>query len=340
MIREQIDELVAHGGFPQDLAAVDLIETHISYVILCTSKVYKIKKAVNLGFLDFSTVEKRKHFVEDELLLNHRLCPVMYLRTLPVTLHEGRYVIGGTDGEVIDHALEMERIDNALEMDRMLARGLVHTDDIDRVLEVLIPFHRGATIIRGKVTAADIASDFADVAGITEYCAAALGPAQAAALTASIAFAKYFLATHAELIAERDREGFIRDVHGDLHAGNIFLTERPLLFDCIEFDAHYRRIDLLNELAFFTMELDFAGYPDLGEHLMRRYNSDFPVMRTAEEESLYLFYKLYRANVRMKINAIRAQQVNDAPEQAKRKALFEGYFNLYSAYWTRLKAEA
>jgi hypothetical protein len=261
----------------------------------------------------------------------------MYLRTLPVTVHEGHYRFGG-EGEVIDHALEMERIDRALEMDRLLAQGLVHTTDIDRVLEVLIPFHRGAEVIRGKVTAADLLADLADVERITDFCSDALGPAQAASLTESIAFAERFLAAHAELIATRDREGFIRDVHGDLHAGNIFLTDPPLLFDCIEFDAHYRRIDLLNELAFFTMELDFAGYPDLGEHLMRRYNDAFPVMRSAAEEALYLFYKMYRANVRMKINGIRTQQVDDAPERAKRTALFERYFNMYMAYGERLKA--
>ena len=339
MTREQVEALVAHGTFPEGQAAEQLIETHISFVILCTTKVYKLKKSVDLGFLDFSTVEKRKHFVEEELRLNQRLCPAMYLRTWPVTQYEGRYRIGG-EGNVIDHALEMERIDRALEMDRMLERGLVHTADIDRVLEVLIPFHQGATIIRGKVSAADLYADFADVAGITEFCAATLGPAQATFLTESIAFAQRFLQAHTELITARDREGFIRDVHGDLHAGNIFLTEPPMLFDCIEFDAHYRRIDLLNELAFFTMELDHAGYPELGKHLMHTYNSAFPVMRTAQEEELYLFYKLYRANVRMKINAIRAQQPGTAPEQADRKALFESYFKLYMAYWEGLKGSA
>ena len=179
----------------------------------------------------------------------------------------------------------MKRLDNSLEMDVLLAQDKVDRADIDRVLQVLIPFHRNAEIIRGHVTAAAILSDFADVAQIRDFCTASLGAAQGADLIASIAYVKAFLTEQAALIAQRDREGFTRDVHGDLHAGNIFLTDPPILFDCIEFSPHFRRIDLLNELAFFTMELEFAGHPELSAHLMERYNSAFPVMRNAAERT-------------------------------------------------------
>jgi aminoglycoside phosphotransferase family enzyme len=337
MTREQIDELAAHGAYPEDQVVEKVIETHISFVLLCTDRVYKIKKPVTMSFLDFSSIEKRKYFVEQELILNQRLCPEIYLRTLDVSFHEGRYRIGGKEGEVIDHALEMMRLDNEREMDILLEKGLVGTEDIDRVLDVLIPFHQEALLIHGHVAADDLFSDFADVAQITDYCAFALGEPQAALLSESISFVKGYLTAQEELLATRDAEGFVRDVHGDLHAGNIFLTERPVLFDCIEFNPHFRQIDLLNELAYFTMELDFAGYPELGEHLIREYNGRFPVMRNPKEERLFLFYKLYRANVKMKVTAIRAEQSTDASERSEQRKHFELYFKLYQQYLEKLK---
>lgn len=332
MTREQIQALMAHGEFPTGCAPEKLVETHISWVLLCTGTVFKIKKDVKLSFLDFSSIEKRKHFVEQELLLNQRLAPTVYLRALPVHLHNGRYRIGGTEGELVDHALEMVRLDNTLEMDVLLARNKVSPADIDRVLKVLIPFHQRAEIIRGRVTAKDLIADFADVGQITDFCTSTLGKAKGEALDASIAFVTTYLTEHAALIEQRDHEGFTRDVHGDLHAGNIFLTEPPVLFDCIEFSPHYRQIDLLNELAFFTMELEFAGHPELSAHLIDRYNRSFPVIRNNAEEQLYLFYKLYRANVRMKVNAIGAQLTKVAAERVKRIELFTQYVDHYMMY--------
>ena len=338
MTREQIAALMARGECPQGSAPEKLVETHISWVLLCNARVYKIKKDVKLSFLDFSTVEKRKYFVEQELLLNQRLAPEVYLRALPVHLHDGRYRIGGAEGELVDHALEMKRLDNSLEMDVLLARNKVGPADIDRVLKVLIPFHQRAEIIRGRVRAADLIADFADVGQIKDFCASTLGAAQGEDLSASIVFAKAYLTGHADLIKQRDREGFTRDVHGDLHAGNIFLTEPPVLFDRIEFNPHFRQIDLLNELAFFTMELEFAGHPELSDHLIDRYNKAFPLIRNDPEEQLFLFYKLYRANVRMKVNAIRVQQVGEAGERARRTDLFKRYFDRYMSYWKALQA--
>lgn len=338
MTREQIDALMANGEFPDGNVPEELVETHISWVFLCRANVYKIKKAVKLSFLDFSTREKRKHFVEEELILNQRLAPAVYLRAIPVRVLDGRYRIGGAKGELVDHALEMKRLDNRLEMDVLLAEGKVEREDIDRILEVLIPFHRQAEIIRGRVPATALIADFADLAQVQDFCTSTLGAEQGAALRASIAFARYYLTEQAALIDQRDHDGFIRDVHGDLHAGNIFLTEPPVLFDCIEFDPHYRRIDLLNELAFFTMELEFAGHPELSKYLMDRYNTAFPLIRNEAERRLYLFYKLYRANVRMKVNAIGAQQSTTAEERAKPMELFEGYLKLYLTYSEALQA--
>ncbi len=335
MTRTQIEELMARGKFPDGGVPEKLVETHISWVILCSDRVYKIKKAVKLSFLDFSTITQRKYFVEQELLLNRRLAPEVYLRVLPVHQEEERFRIGGTQGELVDHALEMKRLDHRLEMDVLLAQGRVGIGDVDRILAVLLPFHQGAEIIRGRTSAAGLLADLADVGQVTDHCTRTLGAMQGAALTASITFAERFLDAHAELILQRDREGFTRDVHGDLHARNIFLTDPPVLFDCIEFDPHLRRIDLLNELAFFTMELEFAGHPELARHLIDRYNAAFPVIRNEAEQRLYRFYQLYRASIRLKVNAIAAQQPG---EHAAEATLFERYFEHYTSCWNALEA--
>lgn len=329
-------ESLLHAKLPQNQTAEKLLETHISWVLLCSDYAYKIKKPLKLSFLDFSNLAKRKYFVEEELKLNQRLCPQVYVRVLPVYFFDGQYNVGGNEGKLVDYALEMKRLDNGLEMDELLAKGLVTNSDIDKVLKVLIPFHQRAEIIHEPPKAEELIEDFSDIAQIEGFCKSTLGQSEANALNESISFVQRYLRAHSELITSRAQEGFVRDVHGDLHAGNIFLTEVPILFDCIEFNPHFRQIDLLNELAFFTMELEFAGYPELSTYLMESYNHEFPIIRNAKEESLYLFYKLYRTNVRMKVTAINLQQLHNEKERLKKLKIFKQYFELYMNYWRLL----
>jgi aminoglycoside phosphotransferase family enzyme/predicted kinase len=330
------NESLMNAKLPNDQTAEKLLETHISWVLLCADHVYKIKKPLKLSFLDFSSLAQRKYFVEQELRLNQRLCPQVYLRVLPIYFFEGQFHIGGKEGRLVDYALEMKRLDNGLEMDELLAKGLVTKSDIDRVLKVLIPFHQQAEVIQGSTKIDELITDFTDIAQITDFCKSTLGEAEANKLSESISFVQVYLRAQSALIESRAQEGFVRDVHGDLHAGNIFLTEEPILFDCIEFNPHFRQIDLLNELAFFTMELEFAGHPELSTYLIESYNHVFPIIRNAKEESLYLFYKLYRANVRMKVTAIGLQQSHHDEELLKKLKIFKQYFELYMNYWRLL----
>jgi aminoglycoside phosphotransferase family enzyme len=326
------------GRLPEGRKVEKLITTHISWVLLTEDRVYKIKKPLKLSFLDFSSVERRKHFAEEELRLNQRLCKEVYLSVLPILEGSGGLHIGQGVGTIVGYALEMKRLDNSREMDVLLAKGEVGEEDMDRMLKVLVPFHQNAEVVQGKVNAKALFEDFADIEQILEFCNETLGIEAGQKLMDSIAMVKEFLEKHSELILHRDAEGFTRDGHGDLHSGNIFLLEKPMLFDCIEFNPHFRQIDILNELAFFTMDLEFAGRKDLSEYFIQGYNRVFPVMRNIEEEALYLFYKLYRANVRVKVNAIQCQGAESEEERQEHLALFKAYFQLYKSYCSSLFA--
>ncbi|MDA0974034.1 MAG: hypothetical protein O2867_09905 [Bacteroidetes bacterium] len=336
MTEEQVHSLKEEGYLPEGRQVEKLTTTHISWVLLCKDRVYKIKKPIALSFLDFSTLELRKFYSEEELRLNQRLCKDIYLSVLPIHQGSGGWRIGEGEGPVMDYALEMRRLDNSCEMDVLLAKGEVGTKDMDHVLKVLVPFHQKAEVMKNKVTSDALFKDFADLRQIQGFIMDTLGPEAEKRLLDSIAMVKDFLEEKSALLLKRDQEGFVRDGHGDLHSGNIFLLEEPVLFDCIEFNPHFRQIDLLNELAFFTMELEFAGRRDLSDYFIAGYNGLFPVMRNAEEEALYLFYKLYRANVRVKVNAIQCQGAESEEERQEHLALFKAYFQLFSSYSSRL----
>ena len=330
-------QLIEHGKFPDGLPNHQLIQTHISWVILGDDYVYKIKKPVKLSFLDFSTLEKRKYFCKQEVILNQRLTHDIYLNVQPITFFEGQYEIGSNRGEVIDYAVVMRRMDNANEMNKLLAENRVKQTDIQKIVDQLIEFHSQAEINKGKVNADALIDDFQDLSQILDFVDKNLGKAASNQLLDCLKFTDDFIRSNTALIAQRDKEGFTRDCHGDLHSGNIFLLEEPVLFDCIEFNPHFRQIDILNELAFFCMDLEFANRYDLSEYFIEAYNRKFEIIRNNEEELLFLFYKLYRANIKVKVNAIKTMQTNDPAERDARLALFKQYFQLFLKYYQALK---
>jgi aminoglycoside phosphotransferase family enzyme len=329
--------LIANGKFPDGQLYHHLIQTHISWVILGDDYVYKIKKPVKLSFLDFSTLEKRKYFCEQELILNQRLTHDIYLNVQPINIYQGQYEIGSNRGEVIDYALVMRRMDNAKEMNKLLAKNQVNLIDIQKIVDQLIDFHSRTQVIKGKVNAEGLIVDFQDLSQMLDFVKDNLGASAHQQLLNCLKLASEFISSQANLIAKRDKEGFTRDCHGDLHSGNIFLLEEPVLFDCIEFNPHFRQIDVLNELAFFCMDLEFANRDDLSQYFIESYNQKFEIIRNKEEELLFLFYKLYRANIKVKVNAIKTMQTNDPKERSSRLDLFKRYFQLFLEYYQALK---
>jgi len=314
MTKEQIDILLAEGYFPEQEEHPQLVETHISWVILCGRFAYKIKRPIKFSFVDFSTFEKRKFYCERELALNRRLSVDMYLDVLPVRESAGRYLIGGTDGVVIDHVVQMRRYNKNCEMDLMLIRNAVEPAAIISLADKIAHFHKGATkVLSGEML--DVQKEFNDLEGQIPFLSTALKGHPDQLISGVLEKANQFIALHKELLTRRKAAGFFRDGHGDLHTGNIFLLPAPQPFDCIEFNDALRRDDVLNEVAFLCMDLEVFGRDDLADLFLDRYNKTFPVMLDDDDRKLFNYYKSYRANIRAKVNSIRAHNTGNETEK-------------------------
>jgi uncharacterized protein len=311
MNRAEIDRLIHEGKWPCSCTMPKLIETHISWVLMCDEFVFKIKKPMQYPFLDFSTSEKRKYFCEREVELNQRLTTDMYLDVVPVHEEFGKLFVGESTGAVIDYAVQMKRMDTEREMDILLKHGKVTKQDILSLTERIAEFHLQARIIEHK-DPTDIHEKFNDLVSVRAYLREQLGQAVVEIIDDAIRASDTFFSNHRQLLIDRVQAGFVRDCHGDLHSRNIFLYPEPVIFDCIEFNEDFRQIDVLNEIAFLCMDLDAFGRSDLSELCIKTYNGIYPVLQTEAEYSLFNFFKAYRANVRAKVNALRAKSSADA----------------------------
>ena len=332
MNEHEIQELVQYGHLPHHQTCQELKQTHISWILLCEDFAYKIKKPLKLSFLDFSTLQKRKYFCEQELLLNQRLTHDIYLEVLPIMRQHNKFTVGGDGRPIVDYTVAMRRLDNSREMSKLLPLNQVGEEDINRIAQQLVAFHQSADIVNHKITPKVLFEDFEDIRQIKPFIDEQLGTEAGVQMDESISFVRKFIDRHADLIHNRDQQGFIRDCHGDLHSGNIFLLDEPVIFDCIEFDTHLRQIDILSELGFFCMDLEFWQHSHLSKHFVKQYNQQFPVIRNEQEALLFLFYKFYRANVKVKINAIKTMQAVDQEVFHSRLRLCQQYFDLFRNY--------
>lgn len=310
MTLEQIRSILDNGAFPGRKHPAELVETHISWVILTPDFAFKIKKPVLLGFLDFSTEAKRKTFCEAEVLLNRRLAPEMYLGVLPIG-GKGEYLqIAENALPVLDHAVQMRRIDSGQEMDILLEQNRVTGEQMEQLAAVLAAFHRqvamsGPILYHPGAHWADFAEFYRFQVDVEQY----LGTEATAKMNRWRARLPLFLEQYAGRLIARVRDGFWVDGHGDLHARNIFLTNNgPLVFDCIEFSAHFRQSDILNELAFLCMDLEARGHPELATTFLQAYVRYWDVFPDPADQGLFRFFKAYRANVRLKVALIELRQ--------------------------------
>jgi aminoglycoside phosphotransferase family enzyme len=332
MIQEQINSLLLEGEFPEDSAERELIETHISWVFICHRYVYKIKKPIKYSFLDFSTLEKRKKYCKREIELNKRLTNDIYLDVVTINRLNDHYKIGGNAGTVVDYAVRMLKMDGDKQMDRLLVQNKVTKLDIQNLAKKIAVFHENTVIIYQK-DVLDIQEDFNDLEGEKGYLARQTnGNFYATIIGSAIKASNDFLKRNKDLLTGRLRAGFFRDCHGDLHSRNIFLLPSPQPFDCIEFNDDFRQIDVLNEVAFLCMDLDAFGKNDLSELFLEYYNQFFPSMRSSEEHHLFVFYKAYRANVRAKVNSLRAKSAVNEKERTKALSEADKYLRLMESY--------
>ncbi len=331
MTTHQVNSLISQGVFSDDTSSRELVETHISWVILCDKFVYKIKKPVHYSFLNFSTIEKRKHFCKREIELNKRLSGDLYMNVQAIRQTKQGLIIGGKGGAIVDYAVKMRKIDRELQMDKLLQRNKVTKSHIRKLAKKIASFHKGARIINRK-NLLHLKEDFNDLGKQKGYLSEELNSNHTNIIEHAIALSDGFLQKNKALLKARLKSGFFRDCHGDLHSRNIFLLPSPLPFDCIEFNDDFRQIDVLNEVAFLCMDLDAFGRQDLSDLFINYYNQYFPVMKTEVERSLFIYYKSYRANIRAKVNSLRAKSANNNTEKSKALRESKKYLRLINSY--------
>jgi aminoglycoside phosphotransferase family enzyme len=299
--------------YPHAVGTVRLIETHISWVLLTGAYAYKLKKPVALGFVDFSTLELRRHYCAEELRLNRRLAPQLYIEVVPITGSVEDPVVGGR-GTPIEYALKMREFEQDDLLAHRLSQGLLLAQHIDAIADTCVSFH-------ARTASADPSAQFGTADALL---AAALdnfqdihrqlsGNGMRLRLAALRRWTQEEHARQRAHFAKRKDAERIRECHGDLHLGNIALVDgQPVIFDCIEFNADFRWIDVMNEMAFVAMDLAARTRPDFAFRLLNRYlegSGDYEGLRVLR------FYLVYRALVRAKIDCIRARQP-DLPQGA------------------------
>jgi uncharacterized protein len=314
-------------AYPHRPDRVEQIETHISHVFLAGSYVYKLKKPVKYDFLDFTTVAAREHACREELRLNRRLAPDAYLRVVPV-IHAPSDVfqLEGA-GQVVDWAVEMRRLPTELTLDALYRRGKLRPEHIDRLAATLVRFYRSLTPI--DLTPQEYRERYlAHVRGNLRELLAVQHHLPRGVVQRVHGFQLQLLRLRPELFEERVRAGRVVDGHGDLRPEHICLSDPIAIFDCIEFSADFRRIDIADELAFLAAECDFLGADWVGPQLLAAYESQSGDRPTA---ILLDFYKSYRACVRAKVAALRADQLQ-GPLQATAAAEAQRHLTLADQY--------
>jgi len=325
---ELVQALLEPKAYPETTKQIELVQTQMSFVFVTDDYVYKVKKPVNLGYLDYTTPDKRLYFCQREVELNRRLCPDVYLGVVAITRDSGGIRVNGK-GEIIEYAVKMRRLPSEAMMDVLLTRNQVSSEMVARVAQELAEFHRRAE------TNANI-SAFGNLDTITQNTDENFTQTEKY-IGSTISREKYqriknytnsFIKKNAPLFHQRVQDGRIRDCHGDLHAAHICFTNGICIYDCIEFNDRFRYCDVASEVAFLAMDLDHYGRADLSRSFISAY-----IDRSRDEglKELLRFYKCYRAYVRGKVESFK---LDDPYITEKRQALdaATGYFDLASSY--------
>lgn len=323
--------LADYGTFHGRPLGASLQQTHISWILLSGKHAFKIKKPVKLSFLDFSTIQARKLACEKELELNRRFSPI-YQGVVPVTKEDETFCIGCTKGEVADYAVMMRRLTSARKMDAMLEAGNVESAHIVTVAKLIASFHRGARIISSPFRLDEMVATFADISTVSDFVQRNLGSEYSKIIEDALAVSRQFLVSYLPRMNERVRLGFRRDVHGDLHTGNIFLYKRPVLFDCIEYNDRFRQIDVIDEIAFLCMDLESFGQYSLSEMLLSLYCENFPCFQAPTDNMIFIYYKSLRASIRAKVLAVTAMATPDSNTRGNALGSCKKYLHLLNRY--------
>ncbi len=323
-----IEALLKPEIYPHKPQRVELVQTQMSFLFLTGEYAYKVKKPVDLGYLDYTTLEKRLFFCRQEIELNRRLCPDTYLEVLPITSSQGRFHLGGA-GEPVEYAVKMKQLPRDRMMDSLLRLNLATQDMLVRVAEKLAGFHNTARTgpdisAYGKLDAIVVNTD-ENFNQTEKYIDISIPAPKYQGIKA---YTNNFMKMNKALLNKRVKDNRIRDCHGDLHAAHVCLTNGICIYDCIEFNDRFRYCDVASEVAFLAMDLDRYGRADLSREFLNTY------VRISRDEELFQllnFYKCYRAYVRGKVESFKLDDPYIAEKEAALAAA-RGYFDLAHRY--------
>lgn len=336
MTTDILTSLMHPAAYPVPTSTVELIQTHVSWIFLTDTHAFKLKKPVNFGFLDFSTVALRHFYCNEELRLNRRLCPDIYEAVVELRESSAGAAFHGS-GTIIDYAVMMKRLPADRMLDRLVADGEATVADMERVAAVISNFHAEALrseYISGFGSTEQILFNWREnFEQLAQFSTTTL---PAVDLEVIKTWVMTFAASNRELFTRRMENGFIRECDGDLHLENICLVDgTPYIFDCIEFNERFRFCDTAADIAFLLMDLDVHNRQDLSDAVISSYLSasgDF------ELTALIDFYKVYRAVVRGKVESFRLNDEGITPADklaAEKRAI--SYFRLARGYIERLR---
>lgn len=334
-----VDSMMQKDFYPHAPETVELAQTHISYVFIAGDYVYKVKKPVDFGFLDFTTLEKRKFYCEEELRLNRRLAPSIYLDVVAITEDDRRRLAPGGAGDVVEYAVRMKK----LPLDRMLkillAQGKADAGTFDAVAARIAAFHRDAQT-GGKIdemgSLATIRHNQEENFQQTEKYRDVTIPSYQYDFIKR--YVERFLKAKKTLLEKRVADHKIRECHGDLHLEHICVADEIIVFDCIEFNERFRCGDVAAEVAFLTMDLDYNGYTGQAEAFTNAY---LKYSGDTDMRALLNFYRCYYAYVRGKVTSFRLDQ-KELPDSERHTVQLTAsrYFDLAYTYATRLEKPA
>ncbi|MDA1226407.1 MAG: hypothetical protein BZY79_04860 [SAR202 cluster bacterium Casp-Chloro-G4] len=357
-----VDALLRPEAYPDEPTKVTLLETHVSYLFFVDDVVYKVKKPVDYGFLDFTNLGKRRFYCDREVALNSRMSPDVYMGVVPIR-QDGNDIRVEGPGKTIEYAVKMHRLDADKAVSELLRRGLLTSGDVRAIARKVARFHETAATGTEVNDLGDLSSIRRNIEENFEQTERFIGKT----ITSDeyedlVEYSRAFMRKNATMFRLRTRQGRIRDGHGDLHASNIFLGGEPEampkdglgavadaeregllriepvsilpekihIIDCIEFNDRFRCADVAEDIAFLAMDLDYFGRPDLSREFVEAYveaSGDTGVM------ALMDFFKTYRAYVRGKVTSFRL----DNPDLTNEERLSvageaEAYFRLARSY--------
>ena len=330
-----VSALLKPSVYPHAVEHCELIETHISWVILTGEYAYKIKKPVNLGFVDFSTLEKRHHYCLEELRLNRRLAASLYLDVVAITgtsEHPDIKEEPDNKSTVIEYAVKMRQFPQQAQLDRMLLADKLFPEHIDAFAQRIAEFHQQTDIADSSEKYVDIKQVCRPVQDNFEQLQRNINNEKYQSILAELEQWSDSEYKRLEVVfQQRKQNGYVRECHGDMHLRNLaWVDDEPLLFDCLEFNPELRLIDVINDIAFLVMDLQDRQQPQLAQRFLNKY-----LEHTGDYAGITVlpYYLFYRALVRVKVDAIRAAQTGiSSDEKMEAENDMAGYLELAQSY--------